>query len=83
MLNINIYALIFPGKVEMEVEKVAPIAKSPLDSCRGRGKYFRLRSSCINILKTQNELKESEKGIVLLILPESPAVIGIANASGK
>ena len=68
----------------MEVEKIAPIAKSPLDSCRGRGKYFRIRSTGISILKTQNDQpKESEKGIVLLILPESPAVIGIANASGK
>ena len=28
----------FPGKVGMEAEKIAPIATSPLDSARGRGK---------------------------------------------
>ncbi len=27
------------GKCRMEVEKISPVATSPLDSCRGRGKH--------------------------------------------
>lgn len=63
------------------VEKIAPIAASPLDSSRGRGKK---RAKVINgtpkvKTKSKRDSLESDSSfpkVVVLFMPESPHIVG-------
>ena len=63
----------------MDIEKNAPITVSPLDSCRGRGKYTSLprikstRTRPVKSCDVENQM------IVLVVIPESQYKIGIPN----
>ena len=67
----------------MDVEKIAPIATSPLDGCRGRGKLKRL--SCAHSssrIRTPKMRKDNAQdadfpNVVILVIPESPHVVGL------
>ena len=65
----------------MEAEKVAPIAKSPLDSARGRGLLIRIKSRRAS-KELKQTLAETPRIIIINNLPESPYLIGIAT-NGK
>ncbi len=56
----------------MEIETVAPIAKSPLDACRGRGKFVRHLPRPIKDPKTYTD-DTLPKTVVLVVLPERRA----------
>lgn len=63
----------------MEVEKITPVATSPLDSCRGRGKHHllpRLRS-----VRPRHSPKasadEDTATLVLLVIQEPHAKVGV------
>ena len=55
----------------MEIEKIAPIAKSPLDACRGRGKFVRHSPRPVKDPRTPAE-ETLPKTVVLIVLPDSP-----------
>ena len=60
----------------MEIEKVAPITVSPLDSCRGRGRYPILpRLKSTRPKQTHTETTETPT-VVILVIQESPIKVG-------
>lgn len=59
----------------MEVEKISPVATSPLDSCRGRGKHTvlpRIRST----RSRQIPISAESPNIVMLVIQEPHVKVG-------
>ena len=72
----------------MEVEKISPVATSPLDACRGRGKHLLLPR--IRSIRPRPSPKASAAAasaetptIVLLVIQEPQAKIGTPKDGGN
>ena len=69
----------------MEVEKISPVATSPLDSCRGRGKHHllpRIRSVRPRHLPKPSSstcADDDATTVVLLVIQEPHAKVGTPN----
>lgn len=65
-------------KIRMEVEKITPVAISPLDSCRGRGRHNlmpRIRGARPRHSPTVNT-DDDTLNVVLLVIQEPLTKIG-------
>lgn len=69
----------------MEVEKISPVATSPLDSCRGRGKHHllpRIRSARPRHspkARSHNSAEDDTTTVVLLVIQEPRAKVETPN----
>ncbi len=73
-------------KSRMEVEKISPVATSPLDSCRGRGKHMtlpRLRSTRPRPSPKATPSASETPTVVLLVIQETHAKIGTPKDGGN
>jgi hypothetical protein len=66
----------------MEIETLAPMVSSPLDSCRGRGKCSlipRIRSPRQNRILTSDSISTETPKIIVLFISEYSPKVGTVN----